>query len=87
MSFDPKTPRIGGQRKEAAKRTNVSNVTTACQVITQPCRLRIPADNSKLFPQERIQSIVRKVCGIGLCNQWTPPSMFTACMAIAACQY
>ncbi|KAK2602854.1 hypothetical protein N8I77_009359 [Diaporthe amygdali] len=55
VSFDPKIPRIGGQRKEAAKRTN-----------------------------ERIQSLVRKVCGIGLCNQWTPPSMFTACMAIAA---
>ncbi|ROV92478.1 hypothetical protein VSDG_06664 [Cytospora chrysosperma] len=55
VSFDPKIPRIGGQRKEAAKRTN-----------------------------ERIQNIVRRVCGIGLCNQWTPPSMFTACMAIAA---
>lgn len=36
--------------------------------------------------QERIQSVVRKVCGIGLCNQYTPPSMFTACMAIAACE-
>lgn len=24
ISFDPKLPRIGGQRKEAAKRTNVS---------------------------------------------------------------
>ncbi|KAK3937455.1 hypothetical protein QBC46DRAFT_392691 [Diplogelasinospora grovesii] len=33
---------------------------------------------------ERIQRLVRKVCGIGLGNQWTPPSMFTACMAIAA---
>lgn len=33
---------------------------------------------------ERIQDLVRRVCGIGLGNQWTPPSMFTACMAIAA---
>ncbi|KAK4444626.1 hypothetical protein QBC34DRAFT_182707 [Podospora aff. communis PSN243] len=31
-----------------------------------------------------IQSLVRRICGIGLGNQWTPPSMFTACMAIAA---
>lgn len=31
--------------------------------------------------------VVRKVCGIGLCNQYTPPSMFTACMAIAACEF
>ncbi|KAJ9143888.1 Arca-like protein [Pleurostoma richardsiae] len=55
VSFDPKIPRIGGQRREAAKRVN-----------------------------ERIQNLVRRVCGIGLGNQWTPPSMFTACMAIAA---
>ncbi|KAK3360406.1 hypothetical protein B0T25DRAFT_565304 [Lasiosphaeria hispida] len=34
--------------------------------------------------KERIQSLVRRICGIGLGNQWTPPSMFTACMAIAA---
>ncbi|KAL2261786.1 hypothetical protein VTK26DRAFT_3366 [Humicola hyalothermophila] len=34
--------------------------------------------------QERIRDIVREICGIGLGNQWTPPGMFTACMAIAA---
>ncbi|KAK2070406.1 hypothetical protein P8C59_004897 [Phyllachora maydis] len=28
--------------------------------------------------------LVRRVCGIGVGNQWTPPGMFTACMAIAA---
>ncbi|KAF3771109.1 hypothetical protein M406DRAFT_354693 [Cryphonectria parasitica EP155] len=55
VSFDPKIPRMGVQRKEAAKRTS-----------------------------ERIKNLVRRMCGIGLCNQWTPPSMFTACMAIAA---
>ncbi|KAK4107583.1 hypothetical protein N656DRAFT_719711 [Canariomyces notabilis] len=33
---------------------------------------------------ERIRDIVRQICGIGLGNQWTAPSMFTACMAIAA---
>ncbi|KAK3947549.1 hypothetical protein QBC32DRAFT_81609 [Pseudoneurospora amorphoporcata] len=31
-----------------------------------------------------IQRIVRALCGIGLGNQWTPPGMFTACMAISA---
>ncbi|KAL7623548.1 hypothetical protein AAE478_007231 [Parahypoxylon ruwenzoriense] len=31
----------------------------------------------------RIENLVRELCGIGVCNQWTPPSMFTACMGIA----
>lgn len=31
----------------------------------------------------RIEDLVRELCGIGACNQWTPPSMFTACMGIA----
>ena len=58
VSFDPKIPRIGRQRLEAAK--NVNN---------------------------RVCELVREVCGIGLGNQWTPPAMFTACMAITACTY
>ncbi|KAI1500315.1 hypothetical protein F5X99DRAFT_241121 [Biscogniauxia marginata] len=32
---------------------------------------------------DRIELLVRDLCGIGICNQWTPPSMFTACMGIA----
>ncbi|KAI1494194.1 hypothetical protein F5X96DRAFT_618617 [Biscogniauxia mediterranea] len=32
---------------------------------------------------DRIELLVRNLCGIGICNQWTPPSMFTACMGIA----
>ncbi|KAI1098764.1 hypothetical protein F4804DRAFT_346072 [Jackrogersella minutella] len=31
----------------------------------------------------RIENLMRELCGIGVCNQWTPPSMFTACMGIA----
>ncbi|KXJ95042.1 hypothetical protein Micbo1qcDRAFT_171474 [Microdochium bolleyi] len=31
----------------------------------------------------RIETLVRELCGIGLCNQWSPPAMFTACMGIA----
>ncbi|KAI0376916.1 hypothetical protein F5Y04DRAFT_195997 [Hypomontagnella monticulosa] len=31
----------------------------------------------------RIENLVRELCGIGVTNQWTPPSMFTACMGIA----
>lgn len=31
----------------------------------------------------RIEILVRELCGIGVCNQWTPPAMFTACMGIA----
>ncbi|KJR89525.1 ARCA-like protein [Sporothrix schenckii 1099-18] len=55
VSFDPKIPRIGRQRLEAAKNVN-----------------------------DRVCALVREVCGIGLGNQWTPPGMFTACMAITA---
>ncbi|KAH9885184.1 hypothetical protein F4778DRAFT_787361 [Xylariomycetidae sp. FL2044] len=31
----------------------------------------------------RIEALVRELCGIGISNQWTPPSVFTACMGIA----
>ncbi|CAK7201388.1 hypothetical protein SEUCBS139899_004092 [Sporothrix eucalyptigena] len=55
VSFDPKIPRIGRQRLEAAKKIN-----------------------------SRVCELVREICGIGLSNQWTPPAMFTACMAITA---
>ncbi|CAK7244173.1 MAG: hypothetical protein STHCBS139747_005708 [Sporothrix thermara] len=55
VSFDPKIPRIGRQRLEAAEQVN-----------------------------NRICELVREICGIGLSNQWTPPAMFAACMAITA---
>ncbi|OHF03054.1 hypothetical protein CORC01_01812 [Colletotrichum orchidophilum] len=32
---------------------------------------------------EQIQNLLRSLCGIGMCNQWSPPAMFTACMGIA----
>lgn len=56
VSFDPRIPRIGRQRVEAARLVN-----------------------------DRVCELVREVCGIGLGNQWTPPAMFTASMAITAC--
>ncbi|AEO62221.1 uncharacterized protein THITE_2106159 [Thermothielavioides terrestris NRRL 8126] len=34
--------------------------------------------------QEVIRKTVREICGIGYGNQWTPPGIFTACMAISA---
>ncbi|KAL1839553.1 hypothetical protein VTJ49DRAFT_1416 [Mycothermus thermophilus] len=34
--------------------------------------------------EESIRDTVREICGIGRGNQWTPPGMFTACMAISA---
>ncbi|KAK3325046.1 hypothetical protein B0H66DRAFT_472452 [Apodospora peruviana] len=34
--------------------------------------------------REQQQLLVREICGIGLGNTWTPPGMFTACMAIEA---
>ncbi|KAK3309229.1 uncharacterized protein B0T15DRAFT_134260 [Chaetomium strumarium] len=34
--------------------------------------------------QESIRKAVREICGIGCGNQWTPPGIFTACMAISA---
>jgi len=37
--------------------------------------------------QKLIRNTLREVCGIGLSNQWTPPGMFTACMAIEACKF
>jgi hypothetical protein len=36
--------------------------------------------------QESIRNTVREICGIGRGNQWTPPGMFTACMAISSCK-
>jgi len=36
--------------------------------------------------QESVRKTVREICGIGSGNQWTPPGMFTACMAISACE-
>ncbi|GKT59723.1 ArcA-like protein [Colletotrichum tofieldiae] len=27
---------------------------------------------------EQIQELLRSLCGIGMCNQWSPPAMFTA---------
>ncbi|KAF4834929.1 hypothetical protein CGCTS75_v002967 [Colletotrichum tropicale] len=32
---------------------------------------------------EQIQVLLRSLCGIGMCNQGSPPAMFTACMGIA----
>ncbi|KAH7316996.1 hypothetical protein B0I35DRAFT_479784 [Stachybotrys elegans] len=44
--------------------------------------LRRPAAEAAL--STRARSILRNLCGIGVCNQWCPPAMFTACMGIAA---
>jgi hypothetical protein len=33
--------------------------------------------------QTQVTEFLRRLCGIGVCNQWTPPGMFTACMGIA----
>ncbi|KAM7185176.1 hypothetical protein V8F33_012564 [Rhypophila sp. PSN 637] len=41
-----------------------------------------PAEHAKERIKPKGQSLVREICGIGLGNSWTPPSMFTACMAI-----
>ncbi|KAI1283877.1 hypothetical protein F5Y07DRAFT_91047 [Xylaria sp. FL0933] len=32
---------------------------------------------------QRIESLMRELCGLGISNQWTPPAMFTACIGIA----
>ncbi|KAI1814410.1 hypothetical protein GGS20DRAFT_548495 [Poronia punctata] len=32
---------------------------------------------------ERIEALMRDLCGLGISNQWTPPAMFTACIGIA----
>ncbi|KAI1822147.1 hypothetical protein F4861DRAFT_532414 [Xylaria intraflava] len=32
---------------------------------------------------ERIEALMRELCGLGISNQWTPPAMFTACIGIA----
>lgn len=57
--------------------------------VNAPAGSRIQAGGRALngHGQKRIRDIVREICGIGLGNQWTPPGMFTACMAIAACTY
>ncbi|KAJ2981596.1 hypothetical protein NUW58_g6651 [Xylaria curta] len=32
---------------------------------------------------QRIEALMRKLCGLGISNQWTPPAMFTTCIGIA----
>ncbi|KAK6223252.1 hypothetical protein LQW54_000369 [Pestalotiopsis sp. IQ-011] len=32
---------------------------------------------------KRVDHLMRQICGIGSCNQWTPPALFTASMGIA----
>ncbi|KAI1118511.1 hypothetical protein F5Y14DRAFT_438495 [Nemania sp. NC0429] len=32
---------------------------------------------------QRIEALMRELCGLGISNQWTPPAMFTACIGIA----
>ncbi|KAI1306156.1 hypothetical protein F5Y03DRAFT_142852 [Xylaria venustula] len=32
---------------------------------------------------QRIEVLMRELCGLGISNQWTPPAMFTACIGIA----
>lgn len=41
-------------------------------------------DSAASATDARVQELVREILGIGRGNQETPPSMFTACMAIAA---
>ncbi|KAI1761942.1 hypothetical protein GGR53DRAFT_533083 [Hypoxylon sp. FL1150] len=43
----------------------------------------IPKVGTNRRAAHRIENLVRELCGIGVCNQWTPPAMFTACMGIA----
>ncbi|EGY17005.1 uncharacterized protein VDAG_08169 [Verticillium dahliae VdLs.17] len=40
------------------------------------------AADAALASQAR--TLVRSLCGIGTCNRWCPPAMFTACMGVAA---
>lgn len=35
--------------------------------------------------EAQVESSLRELCGIGLCNRWTPPGIFTASMGIAIC--
>lgn len=37
--------------------------------------------------KQRIEALMRELCGLGISNQWTPPAMFTACIGIAMCKY
>jgi hypothetical protein len=36
--------------------------------------------------QSEVDLSLRELCGIGLCNRWTPPGIFTASMGIAICE-
>jgi hypothetical protein len=79
--YDPKVPRIGANRRIAEEEMAVSS----------PARCRRPldrciADRYCVPLKERIQKLTRCILGIGLGNQWAPPALFTACMAIAGCR-
>ncbi|CAJ2502961.1 Uu.00g103550.m01.CDS01 [Anthostomella pinea] len=71
--FDPTIPRVGTMRRASTKRLTVSAMGLASG----------PSGQGTDKRQHRIETILRELCGIGICNQWSPPAMFTACMGIA----
>lgn len=79
--YNPKVPRIGANRKvaeaEIAVRAALPSTVRRDTVLT---KTRVPL-------KDRIQKLTRRIIGIGLGNQWTPPALFTACMAVAGCKY
>jgi len=82
VASDPKKPRICQLQKEVERETTVSGSRS----MTVEAVLGGPDDKPQSRIDQRIQELVRHICGIGLGNEWTPPGMFTACMAIAACK-
>lgn len=72
--FDPAIPKVGTKRATAVKAIAVSRAS-----------FMFWEDLTDLF-QKRVDHLMRQICGIGSCNQWTPPALFTASMGIAMCK-
>lgn len=78
VRFDPGIPKVGTNRQTAMKTMSVS-VRQGC-----PIPRELPLRLTRL--QQRIEELMRELCGIGSYNRWSPPAMFTACMGIAMCK-
>ncbi|TGJ78606.1 hypothetical protein E0Z10_g10159 [Xylaria hypoxylon] len=73
VQFDPSIPRVGTNRRAAMQKMTVSH-----EYDGEFCHMQL-----LIKWKQRIEALMRELCGLGISNQWTPPAMFTACIGIA----
>jgi len=43
-------------------------------------------DQKRRNMEEEARTLLKRMCGVALNNQWTRPGLFTACMGIGVCE-